>query len=226
MTAGSPFLLAADASVLADEALFDAALRLVPPDRQQKVRRFAVAPARRLSLCAGLLLGEALSRLGIRSYELEDGAYGKPHLKSCPDIHFNLSHSGDYALCAVSTGEIGCDIQQMSGSSPDIARRFFTDAETAAIQAAGDEDAQGELFFRIWSLKESVIKATGQGLRTPLGSFEVLPGTESLVLGEQLYHLREYFSLPGYSCAVCSVLPMDCPEIEILPLSEIIKRQP
>lgn len=88
---------------------------------------------------------------------------------------FNLSHAGPVALIAVSAGcEVGVDVERLR-SMPDalsIAERFFSPAERdalATLDAAGRDAA----FFACWTRKEAFIKATGEGLRRSLDSFDV-----------------------------------------------------
>ena len=82
-----------------------------------------------------LLLREGLRSMGMGSYAdlfmpdmLECTEDGKPFLPGLPDIHFNLSHSGDYIACAFSDQEVGLDLQEHSRphtSIVRIAKRFF-----------------------------------------------------------------------------------------------------
>ncbi|MBR5406725.1 MAG: 4'-phosphopantetheinyl transferase superfamily protein [Lachnospiraceae bacterium] len=105
---------------------------------------------------------------------------GKPHiylpdgLKDPADerqeFHFSLSHSGEYAICAVDNDIIGADIEYIDNkpvSYNKIATRFFCRQEA-------DDIKDTETFFRIWTLKESFTKAVGLGLGLPLNSFRII----------------------------------------------------
>ncbi len=106
---------------------------------------------------------------------------GKPSLSGLApdlDLHFNLSHSSDLALIAVSLGrEVGVDVEH-TGRGADtglIARRCFTSGESAWLDAqpAGENlDA----FYRCWTRKEACAKACGEGLRLVLRRFDADPG--------------------------------------------------
>lgn len=92
------------------------------------------------------------------------GANGKPHVPD-GEVHFNLSHSGNRALVGVATEPLGVDLE-MIRTVPDadrIARRYFTEEETAAILARQGED-RDIAFLRCWTLKEAWLKAEGTGL--------------------------------------------------------------
>jgi 4'-phosphopantetheinyl transferase len=108
------------------------------------------------------------------------GPHGKPALtEDPPNLHFNLSHSGDLALIALS-GEapVGVDVEH-TRRDPDLealARRFFSPAEQQALAALPPgERVKG--FYQCWTRKEAVIKATGEGLSRPLDSFDVSLGS-------------------------------------------------
>ena len=94
---------------------------------------------------------------------------GKPYCRSFPEVHFNISHSGSWVVCAVSGRSIGIDIEKIDGADMQIAKRFFTEYEYQYLQR---QENKAEIFYKLWTLKESYIKCTGKGLSLPLNSFE------------------------------------------------------
>ena len=104
------------------------------------------------------------------------GPRGKPRLVNAPiDARFNLSHTEDRALIAVAIGrEVGVDIEQtrtiddLSG----VAEQSFSSAEREQLRHTLPE-SRLEVFFRIWTRKESFIKAVGDGMHFPLEGFDV-----------------------------------------------------
>ena len=101
-------------------------------------------------------------------------AHGKPFLTGdAQRFHFNLSHSGAYAAIGVSTdAALGVDIEVSRFVEDGLAERFFAAEEIAAL--AGEHDAgRRAAFFRCWTRKEAVVKASGEGLSLPLTSFAV-----------------------------------------------------
>lgn len=102
------------------------------------------------------------------------GENGKPYFRDYP-FYFNLSHSGDYVLCAISAGEIGADIQQRCGKNAEkIAGRFFSKQEAEAIATEQTGEEREKLFYRLWSRKEAYGKLTGKGISDVL-EMELLP---------------------------------------------------
>lgn len=99
---------------------------------------------------------------------------GKPALRT-HKLEFNLSHSGSFALAAVTAHRpIGVDVERMREaiSSHSIARQYFSPVEVAELETVPSE--QRELaFFTCWTRKEAFIKALGLGLSLPLDSFDV-----------------------------------------------------
>ena len=215
---------------LKDEALYRRALEMVSPARKEKVLRCSCASVRAQSLAAELLLRRALSDAGIDPGDLhfEYGPHGKPYLPEFKNIHFNLSHSGSFAMAAVSENEIGCDIEKirdtdlkdtdLKDTDLKIARRFFTRGEYEKITALPDAAERNILFFRYWTLKESFLKVTGLGMHLPLNAFEINIQTNVLISSRQdsdlisvrqnvdhrQYHFAEIDLIPGYRCAVCA----------------------
>jgi 4'-phosphopantetheinyl transferase len=107
------------------------------------------------------------------------GAQGKPALATAfarTGLHFNTSHSGDYAAFAFTRiGDIGVDIEQMRGEMrrhEGIARRFFTRSEIAQLESV-PESERVRAFFSLWTRKESFVKARGDGVASGLDQFTV-----------------------------------------------------
>jgi len=141
---------------------------------------------------------------------------------------YNLSHSGEYALCSIDTTEandvrVGCDIEKPGGTREQIAGRFFTAAEYAYIKDAENEAEKNIRFYRLWVLKESYVKAVGRGMGLGLHNFEIgftaenIPFLRKDPIGEkQKYYFKEYQYDPEVGrIAVCSTCPAFAGEIFI-----------
>ena len=103
------------------------------------------------------------------------GVKGKFALASPSSIQFNLTHSGNLAVIALTTGlEIGVDVEHMRPLSDiqQIADQFFCPEEASEVMSAPQTERE-LAFFRCWTRKEAYIKATGDGLSAPLSSFRV-----------------------------------------------------
>lgn len=180
---------------------FDNLINHISDYRKAKIESYELEQDKKLCLLSTLLLDRALRKYGLNEKNMEyaTNAYGKPYFINTKELHFSISHSGDYAMVVMSDKEIGCDIQQIKDVDLRIADRFFTADEREYVKNTDD-------FFRIWALKESLIKAVGKGLAMPLNSFTVeglntdKPYCE---YGKQLYSFFEYDSKKGYCITVC-----------------------
>ena len=192
---------------------FDEIYNKVSSYRKNKVDKLKFEDDKWLSLAAEYLLMKGLEELNVDYSKIEIGFVenNKPILKNCPqELYFNLSHSGDMAMCIIANSEVGCDIQKMSDKEDyiKIAQRFFHPEEIQMIENAR-EDEKRELFYRIWALKESFIKATGKGFRTPLKEFRVcLKNDKPQVFIndklENIYQLEEIeVGITDYKSAMC-----------------------
>lgn len=100
---------------------------------------------------------------------------GKPFVKN-ESITFNLSHTKEAAVFAVSQEvEIGVDIEKVKPFKNylDIAKRFFHPDEYSQLLNIANVQQQQRQFFTIWTAKEAILKATGEGIAAGLNSFSV-----------------------------------------------------
>lgn len=150
----------------------------------RRAERFRLPVHRRRWSAAQSALRSILGRYLDRppaALDFRRGRYGKPHLDredDLPDLRFNLTHSADLALVAVTLErEVGIDVEQMRPDRPvtDLARRWFASEEAGAIlDLPSDERARG--FFACWTRKEAVIKAEGLTVPAALKRFTVPVG--------------------------------------------------
>jgi 4'-phosphopantetheinyl transferase len=122
--------------------------------------------------------------------------FGKPWLLEDPNLYFNSSHSADMYVCAVSrVGELGIDVERLSDVSDamQITRQFFAPGEVRAFEQMPAEEKMSA-FFRCWTRKEAIIKATGEGLQRDLNDFEV--SLESVAVAP-LIHCDETLGQPS-----------------------------
>ena len=169
-------------------------------EEQARCARFHFERDRRRFTVAHAALNRLLARaLGGPRGPLLIGAEGKPRLAS-GNLQFNLSHSGERALVALTRGpELGVDVEEMlpSRDLAALARRFFAPEEVRFLAPAFDLAA----FYRVWSRKEAYLKARGDGLTHPLHAFDVSTG---LVAADAArWALRDLQAPPGYAAALC-----------------------
>jgi 4'-phosphopantetheinyl transferase len=161
-------------------------------DELQRAARFHFPRDRRRYTVARGVLRNILGRyLGRPPSELRFrySAYGKPALADAFDdagLRFNVSHSHEVALFAVTSGrEVGVDIEYLGREirGEEIAEHFFSAHERANLRALPAE-MRHQAFFNCWTRKEAYIKAHGEGLSLPLDQFDVslAPGEPAALL--------------------------------------------
>jgi 4'-phosphopantetheinyl transferase len=171
---------------------FQAFYDVLALDEQQKADRFHFAADRLRYVTGRGLLRTMLARCtGMNAAHLrfEYGAFGKPHLT--PDsvkvpLQFNVSHSGDLILIALTLGRaLGVDVEGVRDDleADRIAASFFSRHEQEALRSLPAHLRSGA-FFDCWTRKEAYIKAIGNGLSIPLQQFDVcvLPEPKSGLL--------------------------------------------
>lgn len=143
-------------------------LAMLPEWRRDKALAYKFHSDRVLSTKAYLLLREALREVwGIDDdSEWTYNEHDKPSLKAHPEVHFNLSHCKHGVLCVVDDRPVGCDIEKIVKTvKTDLCNYCMNPEETAIIMAAPNPCVE---FTRLWTMKEAVVKLTGQGLSTSL----------------------------------------------------------
>ncbi|MDE6690924.1 MAG: 4'-phosphopantetheinyl transferase superfamily protein [Clostridia bacterium] len=210
-------LFAIKNAVFADDTTFETQLALVDRERREKVNALVPRDKKNASLAAGVILPIALKKCGITGeVRIENGLWEKPRLISPQGVYFNLSHSGEWTVAAVSDNEIGVDIQQVKPVDMRLATRFFAEDERRQIESAGD--GATELFYRLWTVKEAYLKALGTGLNRPLNSFTVrftAGGAKIDDGGSGEWLASEFDCFEGYrlACVAKEYAPDEDPEI-------------
>ncbi len=157
-----------------------------PEDRYSSSRR---ASNYDLCLAAGLVTDIGLQTYGLRERDMKYGftAKGKPVFINCPEIKFNISHAGHYAVAAFSDEfEPGIDIESSLRISSGIIYSFFSEGERNMILSAPDDVSKRLMFGRIWTVREAFMKATGLGLATPRDAYETIMKDGKLAIRQEV----------------------------------------
>lgn len=186
---------------------------LISSKRRQKIEKFKHKRDSIRTLIGEILIRSlAWKELSIKNecINFDKNEYGKPYLEGYPKFNFNISHSGDFVVCAVSDRPIGIDIEKVEYIEYKyIAKTFFTAGEFDYI-VKKKLDIQLSTFYEIWTLKESYTKCCGQGLSIPLNSFSIdideCGNVKSIAEDENnQYFLKKVNIGLHYKMAVCSL---------------------
>lgn len=190
--------------------VFEELLSYLSFDEQERIKRFKRYEDALRGLTSKLLLRFliiSLRKIQNKSIHFYKNDYGKPFLVGTKDFHFNISHSGDWVVCAIDNLPIGIDVEKIHDVDLDLSKRFFSEAEHDYLLTLENKERK-EAFFDFWTLKESYIKADGRGLSIPLNSFSFsLKGSNiefkaSNNCGQ--WHFKHYKIDASYKMAVCS----------------------
>lgn len=107
-------------------------------------------------------------KFNIEDFEILKTDNGKPYIKTCHSLYFNVSHSKDLQAVAISDSEVGVDIEFIRKVDLRAVKRF-TKAEEEYILSENSL----ERFFEVWTKKEAYLKYNGVGLSGGLNSFNV-----------------------------------------------------
>lgn len=155
-----------------------------------------------------ILIKESLRNYGIQAETVLRTEKGKPYVDNASydseagpeyagdkrQVHFSVSHSGDFFACLIADVPVGLDIQHYRKvAAGRISRRYFTEDECRYIEEKGDEG-----FFFIWTRKEAYSKYTGLGLE------EIMQGTS--VLNRRDVEFMDFKLEKGMYCSCCRMI--------------------
>ncbi|KOS00856.1 4'-phosphopantetheinyl transferase family protein [Paenibacillus polymyxa] len=126
-----------------------------------------------------------------------------------PSIGFNVSLSGDWVVLAAGPSQrIGIDVERINDAIElEVARRFYAEEEYCAVMQQQTEEQRLRQFFRIWTAKESYMKAIGKGLSMPLDSFSTVKGNalaEKQLINGRRWYFRTFTLEAGYLLTTCA----------------------
>lgn len=145
------------------DELFWRSLRVMPQHRVQKAASFKNMRDKKLSAIAYLLLVHGLKK----EYGIDEEIFflysknGKPYLKNYPEIFFNISHCQCGVVCAIAEEEVGIDIETVTNYDEAVVKYSCNSEEYNSIVSSNN---QSFAFCKLWTVKESVLKYTGEGL--------------------------------------------------------------
>lgn len=179
-------------------------LPCISRERSERISTMKRPGAKSMCLLAEVLMRREIGKaLGIKESEIifSYGEQGKPYIRNINSLvqnsgyDFSISHTENVIVFADSQVSIGIDIEKVKSARLKVAERFFTKEEYERILALlpGKSDSE---FYRIWTMKEAYVKMSGQGLRIPLNSFDVVDSEKLQVF----FYNEEY---KGFSISLC-----------------------
>ena len=189
------------------------ALSLLDDGEEARWRRFLSGRARReYALCRAALRVSLCDRLGCEDRARSSfgyGEHGKPFARidgAYVEIGFNVSHSGRHGLIAIAAHDrLGVDVEERVAQRDleGIGSLVYGPAERRLLAAASGRE-KVHLFYRLWSMKEALIKAIGAGFSLGPSRFEI---PEAMLRGDRMGSFRfphatgERMAAPGFGRA-------------------------
>lgn len=196
-----------DTTPLLNSEVFNYWYQKVSSYRREKIDGIKNQTDKNLSIGVEYLLMHACSDFGIdyQNVHITHNEFGKPSFENCA-YHFNLSHSHSRAMCVISSNEVGCDVEKVREVKLDVAKRFFFEDEYQALEKCQTDHERAELFYKLWTLKESFMKCTGFGFHLPLNEFSVYINDKKVRIKQSVdnadYYLYNYM-IDSYQYSWC-----------------------
>lgn len=191
-----------------EHALF---LKLLPAGDREKVARLLRPQDARRQLVATAFLRTTLCaklKLGNDQLDIRRGPQGKPYLAGNNQLHFNLSHAGEYVVVAMAAAAVGIDIEPIVERDWAAIATFFSPQELADYQRQPPVHRPA-FFFALWTAKESYIKALGTGFAIDPAQFTIAFAptiTVTTTLDPRPWYFKQYEVDPGYKTTVCALI--------------------
>lgn len=131
----------------------------------------------RFIICRTLLkflLAEQVG-LDVNKIVLDNDSNKKPYLPSHPSIFFNVTHSEGFAIIAIANSPIGVDIENVNKDFDykEVLSSIFTKSEVDEVFNSNDKQ---RTFYKLWTRKEAIVKATGKGIDNDFREIVALDG--------------------------------------------------
>ena len=210
-----------------DSNQFNDLLKVISIEKREKCRKFMFKEDALRTMYGELIIRHILvGKFLFRNQDIEffENLEGKPYLKDIP-IYFNISHAGNFIVCAFSEQEIGIDIEEIKEGDLEIAERFFCQCEYEDLMMQRSLE-RIDYFYSLWTLKESYVKWLGKGLTIPLDSFCFFVKGEDISCVDYYRNRTPFFKqypIEGYKISVCATL-CDFPErIEEIRIDDVLE---
>jgi 4'-phosphopantetheinyl transferase len=168
------------------------------------------------------------SNLKNHQLQFNQTEYGKPFLQNNRNFFYNISHSGEWVVCAFANSAVGIDVEKMASVDLHLAQRILTPAEYEAFLTKSSSEQQ-LYFYSLWTLKESFIKAVGKGLSIPLDSFAIRgdPGAYFTIYpepGGDRYFFKQYDWGEAYRLSLCATTNIFSAKVKLVTVAECQKK--
>jgi len=141
-------------------------ISLLPVFLQSQINKYTNNELINMKVTSYYLLFQKLNELfGIKEDEFKYGTFNKPYLKNNPNTFFNISHTKNTVVVAISDSKVGVDVMDYGKCIDEVVQYSFHDNEKNALNSALDRNKE---FVKIWANKEAYLKYTGRGINSKM----------------------------------------------------------
>lgn len=162
--------------------ILDVLFKILSPEEQKRSQRFHQFKDKQTFIICRSVLKYLLSKetgLDVSQIHFVLNDNNKPYLQLDYPLFFNVSHSGNYAIIALSNQEIGVDIERIK-SGFDYAEIVPTVFNNLEIKTIDNSENKNYTFYKFWTRKEAIVKATGKGIDDDITQITVVDGLHSV----------------------------------------------
>ncbi|HHW67016.1 MAG TPA: 4'-phosphopantetheinyl transferase superfamily protein [Epulopiscium sp.] len=192
--------------------IFNVLVRFISNEKKEKIinlHRYEDAQQVLISdILVRYLIGAKLNKKN-KELRFNNNYFGKPFLCDYSCIHFNLSHSREWIVCALGPVPVGIDIEFIRPIDFDLAKMFFSEYDYKNLmKKKGLEKLK--FFYDLWTIKESYVKAKGMGMTIPFNSFSIIISKYGKIIcfsdydtTHNRYNFKQYNISEEYKLCVC-----------------------
>lgn len=175
------------------------------------------------------VMGELLSKISLmkqfginyNGIEFENGEFGKPLIKGNEKMFFNISHSGKIILCAVGESELGVDIEEIKRIDLNGVGKIFLFGDEYRKLLELPVKKKEEYFYKMWTIKESYVKAIGEGLYMDLSMVKVNMKENKVGYKGNVFNFKEIYVDDKYKACICGKEDIETSKISVYSCNEI-----
>lgn len=163
---------------------------------------------------ARTLCGEAILRYGlnkshfnlknVKDLKIRKNEFNKPYIIG-ENVFFNVSHSKEYIVCSISNSNIGIDIEKIGNIKENALNSFSNDEKSFLFDYSIKE--KNELFYVLWTLKESFVKNLGLGFTMNIDDFSLIDiltfKTNKIMYKNNEYYFYTEKVFDNYVISIC-----------------------
>lgn len=174
---------------------------ILPKLKKEKIDKYKHYKTKATSIIGEIILKELLSKYNFSYNNLDYyiNNYGKPYIKNSY-LYFNISHSFDYIITAISQKEIGIDIEKIRKTLLNTINHFATENEKKYILSSKNNIE--ERIFKIYTLKEAYFKMIGSNLNNIL-NIEFIIKDDIVSCSDNSVKVGFINDIKGYIIAYC-----------------------